>query len=235
MCIPVSRRWVYQIIDRVEHGQLHIGVYAVNHRQATVGEIEQDCVLVGHPGRTDHPARGAVELESAIGIQEAMNTDSPRPPGPGFGEVRVGHVPRPFRSPHPLHPWVFIRPHAVGGTGGQDTGELVGEAILGIEQKHIGPVIEEPRPGHRVDSVSLPDTTRKEMKAAGFPDQTRVEDRPVAGCGVGRHDRLATDALRHRAEAFRDRGCHRGHAGRISLSNVGFGNCAVMIGSWKWS
>ena len=90
VCLPVADRRLPEVLERVEDGELHIGIDAVNQRDAAVAEVEDDRVLVRLPRWPDHPARALFEGEAAVGIGEPVNADAPELVRLGWRQVRVG-------------------------------------------------------------------------------------------------------------------------------------------------
>lgn len=234
MGVPVSGRRVDQIIDRIEHGQLHIRMDAMGHGETAIGQVKQNGVLVGDSGRTDDATRGAIELERVVGARQTMEADPPGRPRPRCGQIRVGHVPRAGGSSHPLHPRVLVGPDAIVISRCQHTGEVIIEPIAGVEQEHIGAVVEESGSARRVGRVPLTHTASKEMESAILVDQTGVENGSVSRYVAGGHDRLGAKALCGGGKGSLGWGGHGGHPGRVGPSDGGFGGmCVVMIGRSK--
>ena len=232
--LPVPGRGIHQFIHRIEHSQLHVGMDPVDHGHAPVGEIEEYGVLVGDPGRPHHPPGGAVEPEDFLRIHQSMKADPPRCIRSRGGEVGVGHVPGASWSAHLLHTGVFVRPHAVIGPACQNTIELVATAVFGAEQEDVGAIVEEPSSTRGVGPVPGSYTAGEEMESIIRVNHARIEYRPIAGHGVGTHDRLRAEALRGHVGGDSSWVCHTGHAGRMRLSVDGFtGICSLKIGRMK--
>ena len=82
---------VPELLERVEHRELHVRVDPVDQRHAPVAKVEDDAVLVGLAGRPDHLTRALLEREPAVGVVEPMHADPPELVGVGRRQIRVGH------------------------------------------------------------------------------------------------------------------------------------------------
>ena len=109
MLVPVARRRIPEIVERVEHRELHVRVDAVDHRDPAVAQVEEDGILVRDPFRADDATRGAVEEEPAVVEPEPMNADPPGSARLGRRQVRVGHHDSLVAAaPDELHPRILV-------------------------------------------------------------------------------------------------------------------------------
>ena len=56
MLVPVFGRWFAELVERVEEGELDVGVNPVDQPNAAVAEAEDHCVLVLDAVRSDDTA-----------------------------------------------------------------------------------------------------------------------------------------------------------------------------------
>ncbi len=200
MSIPVGAVSVDQSGKRSKNGELHVGLDPMNQRYASVGQIEQHPVLVGHLRRPDHTARVLVEAESLPVVDQSVQADPPRLIGCRVGKIGVCHHQLDGTvRPHPLEPWVLVAPHAVMTRGGEHPLELEGAPVVGCEDENVGDVIDETSPiGLRVAAIAVPNSPRKEVVPALMVEQSGVEDWPVAGYGTGSDQRQIAHPPRDR-------------------------------------
>ena len=96
-----------QMLEVVEHGELHVRVDAVDESDAVIGEGEDDGVLTSHAGWSEQLAGRLFKLEPLAVPAQAVGADAPRSVS-GRGHVRVGHhEPSAAVVLHPLHPRVL--------------------------------------------------------------------------------------------------------------------------------
>lgn len=189
MAVPIPVGRVGQLVKGVEDCELHVGLNPVDQPDPTVAEVEDDGILVGNPGRSNHGPRVVVELELTVAVPQPLAADSPRLAAPRCRQVGVGHddVTGPV-APHPMNPRVLVRPDTCGRGGGESPLEVIGHPVGGVEHEHIGDVVEKARPLTRIPPIPLTHTSSEQAEGAILVDQAGVEDRSVSGGGSGPDD-----------------------------------------------
>ena len=184
-----------QLLERVEHRELHVRVDPVDEGDPAVAQVEDHRVLVVLPIRSDHAARVAVEREAAVGVDEPVDAHLPGPVRLGLGQVRVGHHHLlAVAAAHALDARVLVAGNTLRRAARQHLLELVAQSVPRGEHQHVGDVVEEAGSGSAIARVAVAHATGEEVERAVVMDRARVEDRAVAGDRSRRDDRRVADA-----------------------------------------
>ena len=196
MSIPVDAIGIDQSTKRIEDSELHVGMDPMNQCYASVGQIEQHRVLVGHSGGPDHTNRVLVEAEPLPVVDQSVHANPPWLFGCRVGKIGICHhqLGGTVRL-HPLESRVLIAPDSMMTRRRKDALELKRAPVVRHEDEEIGDVVDKTRPAElRVGAIALPNSPREDVVAAVMVKQTGVEDRPVAGHGTGCNERHITHA-----------------------------------------
>jgi len=217
---PVVGVGIPQMVKIIEHGELHVGVNAVDHCHPAVAKVEHNRVLVLDAIGAQQSAARFIEYESAIHVTESMCADPPRHPGVRWRQVRVGHnevfV---LAAGDRLNPRVLVTRDTVVAGGSKHVVEVIGTAVVAGEYQDVGDVVVETRAGPLVEAVAGPHPPGEEVEPVVVVEQTCVEHRAVPRNRSRVNDGARLEPLdewgelrclaHHRHRATADRRCRR--------------------------
>ena len=182
---PVAAVGFPEVVQAVEHGQVHVRPHPVDQGNPAGGQIEDNPVLVFHPVGPKQASAVLSDPKPPFVPPEAVRTDPPRPPlgrrQPGVGQHQL---PR-----YPLHPGVLVADGSTGARRDQHIGEAVVDPVSRGEHDNIGDVVQEPvdqawlDEPFRVHPVAVTDGPGKHVEKAVVVDEPGIEHRPVARGG----------------------------------------------------
>jgi len=192
---PVLGPRVPQVVEIVKHGQLHVGVDAVDERDPLVAQGKDDGVLVLDPGRSEELTSCFIEMEPIAVPTELVGADAPRLASLTRGQVGVGHHNVLVAATlHSLHAGIFEAVDISGTDPVQDVAKLVRPAVDRGEDQNVRDVVEESGSGFAVSPIALANSSRKEVEHPFVVEQPCVEHRPVARHGIGFNDGPVVEA-----------------------------------------
>jgi hypothetical protein len=201
MLFPIALVRVPQIVDAVEHRNLHVGMDPVHKRNPAIGEVEHHRVFVGKVCGPEHPFTRVVDDKPVTQRVEyqPVRADLPWSPRPLVREPCVGHdqvlntIAR-----NQLHPRVFDGID-VAFAAQQDRVKGVPLSVIRSEQQHVADVVKETGTTLfgmvGITSIPISDAAHEQMKPAVVLDQAGVEQRAVPNRVSGLKNRFFAQAL----------------------------------------
>jgi hypothetical protein len=198
MILPIRVAGVPHFVERIKHGDLHVGMDAMHKGNTSVCGVKHNGIFVRDVGRSDRGGRRKIHPQPAVVVDQPVRANLPRLSQRRIVKLCIRHHKmcglRNWIN-NALHPRVLDREETTFIASQHHVIEVVRKSIHRRKQQHVTDVVKKSRPGVFVGHVPITNPAGKKLKQAVVVQQTGIEYRRIPRSITRSNQRLRAHSM----------------------------------------